>query len=114
MVKDILFSLIQQTHQDVCFRCGQKLTRETFSIEHKQPWLNENNAKELFFELTNITFSHLKCNVASRRIKRLPCGTLASYSRGCRCEKCTDARAESARNRYDSKTRQRKYIKTGN
>lgn len=66
LFKDILFNLIKDKP---CYRCGEVLTRETFSIEHKVPWLDSDNPVELFFDLTNIDFSHLKCNVlASRKV----------------------------------------------
>jgi hypothetical protein len=64
---DILWNLVEKTEQDLCFHCGLVMTRETFSIEHKVPWLHEPNAFELFFDLDNISFSHLKCNVGAAR-----------------------------------------------
>lgn len=67
LLKDILFSLILETNKNYCFHCGIKLTRETFSIEHKVPWLHSENPKELFFNLNNISFSHLECNVKAKR-----------------------------------------------
>jgi hypothetical protein len=66
LVQDILFQLIQGTGQR-CFHCGGELTRETFSIEHKTPWIDSENPRELFFDLTNIGFSHLTCNVGAAR-----------------------------------------------
>ena len=67
LVKDILWSLIIKTHQDTCCKCGNKMTRETFSIEHKIPWLDSENPVELYFNLENISFSHLSCNIADAR-----------------------------------------------
>ncbi len=66
--KLILFSLVQQTAQDICFRCQTKIeTVEEISIEHKMPWLDSSNPVSIFFDLTNIAFSHLKCNIADHR-----------------------------------------------
>lgn len=63
--RNILFLLVQQTYRDVCFRCGEKIrTVDDFSIDHKEPWLHV--SKELFWDLTNIAFSHRKCNVSDR------------------------------------------------
>lgn len=45
-----------------CYRCGGELTLATISIEHKIPYLNSDKPKDLFFDLDNIAFSHLKCN----------------------------------------------------
>lgn len=64
LVKDILFSLIKDKP---CYHCGEPLTRETFSIEHKVPWLHSENPSELYFNLENIDFSHLICNIKSGR-----------------------------------------------
>lgn len=65
--KAIMFQLVQETNKDVCFRCGEKIkTIEDLSIEHKKSWARAENPKETFFDLNNITFSHLKCNVDAR------------------------------------------------
>lgn len=61
--KMILFMLIQELGKDTCWRCGRKITIDTLSIEHKIDWQGAENPKECFFDLENITFSHLKCNI---------------------------------------------------
>lgn len=59
--KSIMFRLVQQTEQDSCYRCGEKIESEKdLSIEHKIAWLD--NSVELFWDLDNIAFSHLGCN----------------------------------------------------
>jgi len=64
--KMILFQLVQECHKDICYRCNKKITDiKTFSIEHKEHWLD--NSVELFWDLENIAFSHLSCNVADAR-----------------------------------------------
>ena len=64
LVKDTLFRLaIEAGHN--CYRCGTALTRETFSVEHKVPWLNSPDPKVAYFDQTNIAFSHLVCNVVA-------------------------------------------------
>jgi|SRR5208282_768052 len=64
--KMILFALVQETGKDACFRCGRKIeTIEEFSIEHKESWLDR--TVELFWDLKNIAFSHLSCNVKHAR-----------------------------------------------
>jgi hypothetical protein len=68
LVKDILFSLVCETGKNICFHCGKEMFRDSFSIEHKIPWLDSENALELFFDLKNISFSHLSCNIENRRI----------------------------------------------
>jgi hypothetical protein len=59
--KLIIFSLVQKTGEDRCFRCGKLIESvDQLSIEHKEPW--EGRSIELFWDLNNIAFSHLKCN----------------------------------------------------
>lgn len=67
LVKDLLWKFIVYTGQHYCFCCNKGMSRETFSIEHKIPWLDSKNPKELFFDLGNIAFSHLSCNSAVAR-----------------------------------------------
>lgn len=65
--RQILFSLTQELGRDVCFQCAKKiLTVEEFSVEHKKPWLDV--SVELFWDLENIAFSHLRCNSKARRV----------------------------------------------
>lgn len=60
--KAILFHLLKTYDLDVCFQCGKKIENiEELSIEHKIPWLNGDAT--LFWDIENIAFSHLKCNV---------------------------------------------------
>ena len=71
LVKDILFQFISENH--VCYQCGEELTRDTFSIEHKEPWLDSEDPSGLYFDLDNISFSHLTCNIkAGRRRPPMP------------------------------------------
>ena len=91
--KKILFHLLQRLHEDVCFQCGKKIeTAEELSIEHKLPWLHKDVA--LFWDLTNIAFSHSRCNsLAAKRIKghTIVHGTTSAYIYGCRCKSCKEA-----------------------
>lgn len=68
LLKDILFELVGKTGQKDCHRCGEELTRETFSIEHIVPWLDSEDPVGLYFDLDNISFSHQACNHAARRV----------------------------------------------
>lgn len=59
--KNLLFQMAQKLNLDKCFKCdGIIETSEELSIEHMEPWLNRST--ELFWDLDNIAFSHLKCN----------------------------------------------------
>jgi len=63
--KMILLSLIKELGQNTCFQCGNAIeTVAELSIEHKIPWIDNPN---LFWELDNIAFSHLLCNIKAAR-----------------------------------------------
>ena len=64
----LLFRELTATSDCKCYRCGKNIeTAEELSIDHKQPWLNQNNSVELFFDLDNVAYSHRKCNSGARR-----------------------------------------------
>lgn len=65
--KILLFSLAKKCGMGKCIRCGKKLTLETFSIDHVTPWLHSDNPIKLYFDIDNIGFSHLSCNVKESR-----------------------------------------------
>lgn len=100
--KKILFFLVQETGRDNCFQCGKKIeTEDELSIEHKKAWLNDENGKELFWDLDNIAFSHLNCNVGAR-VTKTKHPSIRSYENGCRCDECKEIRKLKAR-KYRSK-----------
>lgn len=71
--KKILFYYIKKAGNNICYRCEKKINDiDDFSIDHKKHWLN-NNIK-LFWNIRNIAFSHLKCNLKSKN---------HSYKRDC-------------------------------
>ena len=64
--KKILFSFVQRLGLDICHQCGKRIEDvDNLSVEHKTAWLHKPNARELFFDLDNIAFSHHKCNSAA-------------------------------------------------
>ncbi len=99
--KMIMFQMIQELGKDTCYRCGEKIENiDDLSIEHKIAWQSAKNPKETFFDLGNIAFSHLHCNIGiGRRMERSPIihGTLTGYQY-CRCDKCKKANADWQRN----------------
>lgn len=59
--KNVLFHLLEKLNENVCFKCARTIeTVDELSIEHKLPW--EGRSVELFWDLSNIAFSHLICN----------------------------------------------------
>ncbi len=68
--KLIFFKLIIKCGEDICFQCKQKIIKvDDLSIEHKDPW--ENRDVALFWDLNNVGFSHLRCNIkAANRLNK--------------------------------------------
>lgn len=95
LAKDLLFHFIQKEGIK-CHHCKQEMARQNFSIEHIEPWLDSKNPVELYFNLQNVTFSHLSCNVGARReVKKPKHPSLSAYEkRGCRCDECKKLKAE--------------------
>lgn len=59
--KSLLYKYVRLANHHFCYKCGAKIeTVDELSIEHKKPW--ENIDPALFWDLDNITFSHLVCN----------------------------------------------------
>lgn len=113
LVKDLLFNFIITTGNNCCFRCGEPMERSNFSIEHKHPWLHSEKPQEMFFDLNNISYSHLKCNVAAARKPVVSCGSVYKYALGCRCASCTKANTDNARKKYNPEIRKAKFKRTG-
>ena len=68
LVKDLLYEYAVAREGAKCFHCGYHMTREDFSIEHKEPWLDSDDPVGLYFDIENIAFSHKRCNYAAKRI----------------------------------------------
>lgn len=69
--RDIIFSFISKLNIK-CFRCNGDLDRETFSVDHKNPWLIADDPLISFFDLENVAFSHSSCNTkAGRKPKKI-------------------------------------------
>lgn len=66
LLKDLLFDFVVKSGIK-CFRCGGELTRDSFSIDHKVPWLHTKDPVNSFFDLDNISYSHLSCNCSDAR-----------------------------------------------
>lgn len=100
--KSIIFMLLKKQNLNFCFQCNSEIVFENeLSIEHKVPYLDSENPIELFFDLNNIAFSHLKCNIGAAKKSwkiteglddiKLTHGS-SGYDRGCKCNICKDAK----------------------
>ena len=115
LIKDLLWDFIVSSGKDVCVKCGQKMTRQTFSIEHVVPWLDSEDPISTFFDTKNIAYSHMSCNFRDARKKTITeHSTVAMYAKGCRCDDCRNAKAkENSKRIFDPLVRKERYKKTG-
>lgn len=93
--KTVMFELAKRLGLDVCFQCKKRIeTVSEFSVEHKIPWLHSGKEEELFNDLDNIAFSHLKCNILAKRPrnegkKKNEHPSRYHYAHNiCRCDEC--------------------------
>lgn len=64
--KNLMFQMMHKLGLNNCYQCGKSIdTSGELSVEHKIPWLDSEDPVGLFFDLDNIAFSHLSCNVAA-------------------------------------------------
>ena len=91
--KALLFSLLEALDQNVCYRCGTRIiTVDDLSIDHKIAWLDSDDPITKFFDLNNIAFSHLHCNISVAKKPKSPHGSRNRYcNHGCRCAACCEA-----------------------
>jgi hypothetical protein len=62
--KSLLYDYAKRCNEDFCFRCQVRIDSiEEFSIEHKVSWYYADNPEFAFFDLNNIAFSHISCNI---------------------------------------------------
>ena len=100
---DLLFKFVVLAGHK-CHRCGKELTRDTFSVDHIQPWLHTDKPLELFFDLDNIAFSHQACNTGARR-----CNGPRLYDPPTAAARVK----ESKRRHWTPEKRREHYLKTG-
>jgi hypothetical protein len=95
--KMVIFDLLKRHSENICFRCKKEIEKiDDLSIEHKEPWLDKDIA--LFWDMSNIAFSHLSCNCANGRKpspQPINHGKYTGYTKQrCRCPDCTKAHRE--------------------
>lgn len=99
--KLVLFDLLKRHSENICFRCEKGIENvDELSIEHKESWLDKDIA--LFWDIKNIAFSHLSCNIKNERKQPkqpLVHSTLSGYVKGCRCPECTKSNRDYRRSR---------------
>lgn len=59
--KMVLFHLLKKHSENICVRCNKEIENvDDLSLEHIKPW--EGISADLFWDLNNISFSHIFCN----------------------------------------------------
>lgn len=77
--KAILLNLLKKLNENICFQCGKTINDvDQLSIEHKVAWLDNDPA--LFWDLDNIAFSHLSCNISAAD-RSFSVGNVRTWSR---------------------------------
>lgn len=80
--KVLLFELARQLNMLSCYRCLKPIeTVDLFSIDHRIDWEHSKSPKEIFFDVENIAFSHLSCNVGAARRPNKKYETFKEYKR---------------------------------
>jgi len=107
--KMLLFRFAQQSNQDTCYRCKLKIESiDEFSIEHIIPWLHAENPAQVFFDLDNIAYSHMKCNISfARKLNQ------KYFTKEERTEANRRGWRESKKRNYSTEKRRRKHETTG-
>lgn len=110
--RDLLFKCVVELGHK-CYRCGGDLTREEFSVDHKDNWSLAEDPVKAFFDLDNIAFSHLHCNtkeMADRR-RTKEHGRHMYRKHGCRCDICKAGNMKDFV--YDKHARRERYVRLG-
>jgi hypothetical protein len=71
--KMVLFRQLEKHSDNICVRCNKEIESiDELSIEHIKPW--EGRSAELFWDLSNVGFSHMACNLADRATRQKEVG----------------------------------------
>lgn len=67
----LMFTLLERTDLNQCYRCGKEMTVDNFSVDHIKNWESSGpiQGSKLFFDLDNIDFSHAECNILAQHGK---------------------------------------------
>lgn len=107
--RDLLYAMAKELDRLNCFRCSKHVERENFSVDHKKNWSVAVDPVTAYFDLTNIAFSHQRCNSGHTE---QPEHSKGAYDRGCRCDICCMAK-RNARAPYDPAKREQRYLRYG-
>jgi hypothetical protein len=70
----ITFDLLRQAGHNVCYRCGREIECvDELSFDHKVPWRTAPDPIAAYFDLTNVAFSHQRCNSGEPNSRKAHC-----------------------------------------
>lgn len=72
LIKSLLWDKLLQLGETSCYRCGNAMTENNYTIDHKEQWYGVSN--DLFWDLENIAFSHHVCNSGAHRVHKKNAG----------------------------------------
>lgn len=106
--KKLLFHLAGKANMLQCYRCAEQIeTVAGFSVEHTKSWQYSANPVETFYDVEEIAFSHLICNVSASKDssysqKQITCSKGHVYStvhkNGKLVNRCKECHAQHQRN----------------
>jgi hypothetical protein len=101
----MLFKLLQELKRTECFRCGKEMTQDDYSLDHKKDWLDGDPT--LFWDLENISFSHMRCNKPRVQTFTQCTGCEKPFTEVTQCikwkNKCVECHKKWRREKYKAK-----------
>ena len=104
--KMLMFTMMQELNEDFCYHCGNRIVHlNDLSIEHMVPWLDSDDPVGLYFDTSNLAFSHLSCNSGARNRGKTHCPQGHKYSHqdkngDRRCRECKQKQRRQFRERH--------------
>jgi hypothetical protein len=112
LIKNLLWNFVRSSNLNICFQCNEKINNiEDLSIEHKIPWQSAADPISAFYDLENIAYSHLKCNMkAGGKLNTIPCESRKAARKGCNCDYCKSYNKARWRKRWDSMAKEERVV----
>jgi len=62
LLRALAYEYMKMKFHGLCHNCHKFVEREDFSLEHIIPWMNSFDPKRFFYDVQNLTISHISCN----------------------------------------------------
>lgn len=105
--KSLIWNFLERLGETKCFRCQEEMSLSSFSVDHKIDWLDSTDPLFYFFDISNIAFSHQRCNYKAgrKRVSSLPDEERKALKK--------KNNRELKRRQYSKEKRREKYLLTG-